>query len=149
MNLQSVRRRLLPGLLLAVMFSAAGSLTVPSATAADAPAAMATSKVPTTKIVAIGSFTKKPTKAQLDAMIPNEVSDTAWVYMDGKIDQWYARQDQEGVVFLMNVSSTDEARALLEKLPLGRAGLMKFELIPVGPLWPLTYLMHARPAATP
>lgn len=100
--------------------------------AADATVAQPTNKVPTTKIVAIGSFTKKPTKAQLDAMIPNEVSDTAWVYMDGKIDQWYARQDQEGVVFLMNVSTTAEAQALLEQLPLGRAGLMKFELIPVG-----------------
>lgn len=139
----------LPGLVCAVLVGLGGLVADPGVRAADAPVAQATNKVPTTKIVAIGSFTKKPTKAQLDAMIPNEVSDTAWVYMDGKIDQWYARQDQEGVVFLMNVSSTAEAKALLEKLPLGRAGLMKFELIPVGPLWPLTYLMHARPAATP
>lgn len=113
--------------------------------AADAVNPAATDKVPTTKILAIGSFTKQPTKAQLDQMVPQEVSDTAWLAMDGKIDQWFARQDEEGVVFLMNVKTPEEAHVLLEKLPLGRAGLMKFQLIPVGPLWPLTYLMRPRP----
>jgi hypothetical protein len=142
-------RRPIAALLLAGV-ALAGVSAFPQVTmATGASNAQATDKVPTTKIVAIGSFTRKPTKAQLDAMVPNEVSDTAWIYMDGKLDQWFARQDEEGVVFLMNVSSTAEAQALLEKLPLGRAGLMKFQLIPVGPLWPLTYLMHARPAATP
>jgi hypothetical protein len=142
-------RRATASALCAAALALGGLAFAPAALAADAPNAAATNKVPTTKVVAIGSFTKKPTKAQLDAMVPNEVSDTAWIYMDGKLDQWFARQDEEGVVFLMNVSSTAEAQALLEKLPLGRAGLMKFQLIPVGPLWPLTYLMHARPAATP
>lgn len=120
--------------------------TVPVvASAAEPVNPAATNKVPTTKILAIGSFTKQPTKAQLDQMVPQEVSDTAWLAMDGKIDQWFARQDEEGVVFLMNVKTPEEAHALLEKLPLGRAGLMKFQLIPVGPLWPLTYLMRPRP----
>ena len=34
-----------------------------------------------------------------------------------------------------------EAHALLEDLPLGRAEMMTFELIPMGPLWPLGLLL--------
>ncbi len=37
----------------------------------------------------------------------------------------------------MNVTDPAEAHTLLEELPLGRAGMMTFEIIPVGPLWPL------------
>jgi hypothetical protein len=73
--------------------------------------------------------------------MPQEVSDTVRLYLGGKIDQWYVRKDKPGVVFLMNVTTPEEAHALLEKLPLGVAGMMTFELIPVGPLSPLNYLL--------
>jgi hypothetical protein len=45
-------------------------------------------------------------------------------------------------VFLMNVTDPAEARALLERLPLGRAGMMTFQYIPMGPLWPLGLLLR-------
>ena len=80
--------------------------------------------------------------------MPREVSDTVRLYLAGKIDQWYVRKDTRGVVFLMNVSSVEEAHVLLEKLPLGVAGVMKFELIPVGPLSPLNYLLGPTPSAS-
>ena len=63
------------------------------------------------------------------------------LYLAGKIDSWYVRKDERGVVFLMNVSTVEEAHELLEKLPLGVAGIMKFDFIPVGPLSPLNYLL--------
>ena len=44
------------------------------------------------------------------------------------------------VVFLLNVTSVDEARSA-GKLPLGQAKLMQFELIPLGPLNPLRLLL--------
>jgi hypothetical protein len=59
----------------------------------------------------------------------------------GKIDQWFAKTDGSGAVFLMNVTDPAEAHALLEDLPLGRAEMMTFELIPMGPLWPLGLLL--------
>ena len=49
----------------------------------------------------------------------------------GKIDQWFAKIDGSGVVFLMNVTDPAEAHTLLEKLPLGQADMMTFQLIPV------------------
>jgi hypothetical protein len=41
----------------------------------------------------------------------------------------------------MNATSTTEAREILEKLPLGVAGMMEFELIALGPLAPLAMLI--------
>ena len=107
--------------------------------------------VPTTKVIAIGSVDSTLAQGSGGANImPREVTDTVRLYLAGKIDQWYVRKDTRGVVFLMNVSSVDEAHALLEKLPLGVAGIMKFELIPVGPLSPLNYLLApATPASKP
>jgi hypothetical protein len=63
------------------------------------------------------------------------------LYLASKIDQWWIRQTQTGPVFLLNVTSLEEARALMEKLPLGQAGLMKHEFIELGPLTPLHLLL--------
>jgi len=41
----------------------------------------------------------------------------------------------------MNVTERAEACELLERLPLGQAGMMAFELIPLGPLKPLAVLL--------
>jgi hypothetical protein len=101
--------------------------------------------VPTTRILAIGQFASPPKEDELKAMMPLEVSETARLYLDGKIDQWYTRQDRSGVVFLMTVTSVEEAHSILATLPLGKAGLMTFEFIPLGPLKPLRFLLLDRP----
>jgi hypothetical protein len=97
--------------------------------------------VPTTRILAIGQFTKPPTPEQIKEFFPKEVPATLRLYLAGKIDQWWIRQTQTGPVFLLNVTSVGEARALMESLPLGRAGLMKHEFIELGPLTPLHLLL--------
>ena len=99
--------------------------------------------VPTTKILAIGQFTKPPTPEQIKEFFPKEVPATLRLYLAGKIDQWWIRQTQTGPVFLLNVTSLEEARALMETLPLGEAGLMKHEFIELGPLTPLHLLLTA------
>ena len=71
------------------------------------------------------------------AIMPHEVHDTVNAYLAGKIDQWYFRTDGKGVVFIVNASTPEEAKNILEKFPLGQAGLMGFDYIPLGPLSPL------------
>lgn len=100
--------------------------------------------VPTTRVLAVGRFVAPPKASDLRTLMPFEASDTVRLHLDGKIDQWYARQDESGVVFVMNVTSVDEARVLLEALPLGQAGLMIFDFIPLGPLKPLRFLLLDR-----
>lgn len=66
---------------------------------------------------------------------------TAQLYLDGKIDQWYSLQGRAGVAFILSVTDANEARAMLEALPLGQAHLMTFELTLLGPLNPLRQLL--------
>jgi hypothetical protein len=104
-------------------------------------AEMAAAKTLTTKVLAIGSWTAKATPESRPAIMPSEARDTMRLMLAGKIDQWFAKTDGSGAVFLMNVTDPAEAHALLEKLPLGQADMMTFQLIPVGPLWPLGLLL--------
>jgi hypothetical protein len=108
-------------------------------------AEMAAAKALTTKVLAIGSWTAKATPETRPAIMPFEARDTLRLMLAGKIDQWFAKSDGSGAVFLMNVTDPAQAHKLLEALPLGQADMMTFELIPVGPLWPLG-LMLAEPA---
>jgi hypothetical protein len=105
------------------------------------PAKPMTAPVPTTKILAIGSIVGAPGPVVMKAIMTTEVRETVKLYLAGKIDQWWVRQDGRGVVFLMNVGTTEEAHALLEALPLGQKKLMTFDLIPLGPLSPLRFLL--------
>lgn len=82
------------------------------------------------------------TREQRKTIMTREVPATARPYLAGKIDQWYVRQDNKGVVLLLNLDSTDKAHEMLEQRPLGQAHLMTFELIPLGPLSPLHVLLE-------
>ena len=106
-----------------------------------------TTSTPTTKILAIGTINPGVDPAKVFAILPNEVRDTVDLYLNGKIDQWYSQQERRGVVFILNVTDPAAARDMLEKLPLGQAHLMSFELIPIGPLNQLRQLqgMKDRP----
>ena len=77
------------------------------------------------------------------AMIPNEIRATTKLYLEGKIREWYSRGDGKGVVFLLDANTEDEARAIMETLPLAKEQLMDSEYIPVGPLMPLRALVGA------
>jgi hypothetical protein len=63
------------------------------------------------------------------------------LYLDGKIRQWYSRGDGKGVIFQVEATTEDEARALIETLPLAKEQLIDQEYIPVGPLMPLRALI--------
>lgn len=118
-------------LLASVLFAAAAFAT-------PALAQTATPAVPTTKILAISHSTGTPlTPEQRTSIIPHEVHDTVDAYLNGKIDQWYFQTDGKGVVFIVNASSIEDAKAILEKFPLGKAGVMGFDYVPLGPLNPL------------
>ncbi len=106
------------------------------------------SQGPTTRILAIGHITAGATRDKIMPVMQQEVRDTVRLYLAGKLDQWFVRRDQNGVVFLLNVGTVTEAKELLEKLPLGQAKLMEFDLIPLGPLTPLGLLLQEPPASS-
>ncbi len=59
--------------------------------------------------------------------LPKEVPAKLQLYLDGKMEQFWLRDNQAGVIFLMTVNSVEEADGLLKVLPLGRANLLTFE----------------------
>lgn len=108
---------------------------------AESPDPPGAGRHPVTRVLAIGKLTSKATPEALPAVLAREVPATLELYLAGKIDDWYAKPDQTGVVFVLNVTTVEAAKALLEPLPLGQAGMMTFELTPLGPLQPLGRLL--------
>ncbi|HWT37694.1 MAG TPA: hypothetical protein VN289_15505 [Paraburkholderia sp.] len=94
------------------------------------------------KVIAIASINQPLTPEQRQQIMPNEVPATLKLYLDGKIEQFWYRQDAPGVIFLMNVESIDDAQAAVNALPLAAGGFAKYQLIPVGPLAPLGLLIQ-------
>lgn len=80
-------------------------------------------------------------REQFTKIMPTEVQDTVKLYLDGKITHWYARGDGKGVVFFLDCKTVDEAKAIVEKLPLIKANFASFDYVPLGPLSPLRYLL--------
>ena len=95
----------------------------------------------TTAVLVIETAKQGVTAQQIMAVIPAEIRATVKLYLDGKIQQWYSRGDGKGVVFVVDAKTEDEARAIMETLPLAKEHLMDHQYVPVGPLMPLRALM--------
>ena len=100
-----------------------------------------TSTATTTGVFVLLSPKPGVTRAQVMAVMPAEIRATVQLYLDGKIREWYSREDGRGGVFLLNTKDVAEARAIMEALPLAKEHLLDDEYIPVGPLMPLRLLM--------
>jgi len=99
----------------------------------------------TTEVLVIQTVKQGVTASQVMDVIPAEIRATVKLYLDGKIRQWYSRGDGKGVVFLVEAKTEDEARAIMETLPLAKEQLMDHQYIPVGPLMPLRALIGPPP----
>jgi len=95
----------------------------------------------TTAVLVIETPKPGVTPQQIMAVIPEEIRATVQLYLDGKIREWYSRGDGKGVIFLVDAKTEDEARAIMEALPLAKEQLMDDQYFPVGPLMPLRALI--------
>src|SRR5579864_1810837 len=95
----------------------------------------------TTEVLVIQTPKQGVTVGQIMDVIPAEIRATVKLYLDGKIREWFSRGDGKGVIFLVEAQTEDEARAIMETLPLAKEQLMDDVYIPVGPLMPLRALI--------
>jgi hypothetical protein len=93
----------------------------------------------TTEVIVIQTPKQGVTPQQIMAVVPEEIRATVKLYLNGKIRQWYSRGDGKGVVFVVDAKTKDEARAIMETLPLAKEHLLDEQYIPVGPLMPLRH----------
>jgi hypothetical protein len=120
--------------------SALAALMISLMGASPGHAQSANPPTPTTRILAIGTLNPGVDPAAARAILPKEVKETVDLYLAGKIEQWYSLQGRAGVAFILDMTDAAAAHEMLEKLPLGQAHLMSFELIPLAPLSPLRQL---------
>jgi hypothetical protein len=128
--MRNVRRTLIALALLSL-------LGVGSPAAAQPPAAA----TPTTAVLTTLTVKADVPRDRITAVLPDEVRETVKLYLDGKIQQWFARSDGRGVVFILNCTTVAEAKAITDTLPLSKAKLADFEYMAIGPLTPLRLLV--------
>jgi hypothetical protein len=100
-----------------------------------------TSTSTTTGVFALLRAKPGVTRERVMAVIPAEIRATVELYLDGKIREWYSREDGRGLVFLLNTGDVEQAKSIMESLPLAKEEMLDHEYIPVGPLMPLRLLM--------
>src|SRR5689334_4107999 len=98
-----------------------------------------------TEVMVILTARPGVTRQQIMSVMPAEIRATVKLYLDGKIRQWYSRGDGKGVVIFIDAKSVDEARAIVDGLPLSKQNLADHQYIPVGPLMPLAGLISGEP----
>ena len=96
---------------------------------------------PTTQVLALLIVKSDVPRADVVKVLPDEVKATVRLHLDGKIQQWYGRSDNRGVVFILNATSVDEARRITAELPFEKGGIATFEYIALTPLTPLRLLL--------
>jgi metallo-beta-lactamase class B len=101
---------------------------------------------PTTAVMAVLTVRPDADRATITRTMPAEIRATVQLYLDGKIQQWYAKADGRGVMFIFNCATVAEAKALTDELPLVKGNLASFEFTALTPLTPLRYLMPPPPA---
>ena len=116
-------------------------VTVAQSQSAVAPGVPSGVMPKTTEVLVIQTPRQGVTFQQFMPFMQAEARATVKLYLDGKIRQWYSRGNGKGVIFLVDAKTEDEARAILETLPLAKEHLWDTQYIPVGPLMPLRALM--------
>jgi hypothetical protein len=81
------------------------------------------------------------TPSQYAPHMQDELRQTWEHYKAGIFRDIYFRQDRPGVAIFVEYDSTAEAEQALAELPLVKAGLIDFEVIPLGPFtnWELLF----------
>lgn len=95
------------------------------------------------KVFAIYTIRTPLTPELRQQIMPKEVPATLKHYLEGKLEQFWFRENI-GPIFLLSVASLDEAKATMDSLPLVAGEHATYELIPVTPLLPLGLLIQAR-----
>jgi hypothetical protein len=125
-----------------VLFVLVATLVGTAGLAAQTPPAS-----PPTTAVLVTLTMKADARQQPDIMtvLQAEVRHTVSLYLDGKIIQWYMRSDGQAVLFIVNATSIEEAKAMTETLPLAEANLATLDYIALSPLMPLRTLIENGP----
>jgi hypothetical protein len=93
------------------------------------------------QILAISKLVEGVTPDSIGQLGADEVKHTLESYLEGTIRNFWFQVNRPGIVFILECSDENEARKVMNELPLVVAGMMIVELIPLQPLMPLGTLI--------
>ncbi len=93
------------------------------------------------KILALDKVLESATAEGIKASFMKEVDQTVKLYLADVVREIYFRQDRSGTVLVLEAASLEEARKMVDTLPLVKAKMIDFDLIPLGPFMPLALLL--------
>lgn len=85
------------------------------------------------KILAMEIETQGVTSDQFMRHLQSEAKRVWELYQNGTIREFYFREDRSEAVLMLECADTNEAQQALESLPLVKAGLVTFDIIPLVP----------------
>ena len=83
------------------------------------------------KILAIEKETEGTTEEQFEPYLKAEAARAWEMYQSGIIREMYFRADREEAILILECTSVHEAESMLKTLPLVKAGLITFEVVPL------------------
>ncbi|TND09200.1 MAG: hypothetical protein FD123_1603 [Bacteroidetes bacterium] len=84
------------------------------------------------KIIAIDRIMPSASDERIREVVIQEAIHTWVLYSNDVIRELYFRKDRPGVVLVLECPSVGDARMLLSSFPLVKAGVIEFDIIPVG-----------------
>lgn len=85
------------------------------------------------QIIALEAEAAGVTAEQFRPLLQAEARRVWELYLSGVVREIHFRADQHTAVLMLECDGVDAARAILDTLPLCRAGLITFDLIPLAP----------------
>ena len=85
------------------------------------------------KILALEKDLPGVTPGQFQPHLKAEAARVWDLYLSGVLREIYFRADRHSAVLVLECASLEEARQVLDSLPLVQAGLIEFDLIPLAP----------------
>lgn len=92
------------------------------------------------KILAIDKILPGASEEKIYSHIKEEAAKGWELLSTGVFREMYFRTDRGGAVLVLECADVAEARKVIDTLPLVKAGLVDFDLIPLGPFMPFTTL---------
>ena len=93
------------------------------------------------KILAIDKILPTATEENIRGVVIRDAMHTWVLYTKDVVREVYFRKDRPGVVLVLECANVDEAKQLLKTFPMAKAGVVDFDVIPLGHFVPFGTLL--------
>lgn len=93
------------------------------------------------KILVIDKILPTATEENIRGVVIRDAMHTWVLYTKDVVREVYFRKDRPGVVMILECANVEEAKTLLKTFPMVKAGVVDFDIIPLGHFVPFGTLL--------